>query len=86
MVAVQRLRLPKEPNFSRIKPIKPARTVPVDKEIDMRRRAPHPSWIMRNISRLLLWMLPPRNSMGPPMRSVAREAEEIFPSNDGSAL
>ena len=85
-MALQRLRLPKESNFSRRKPIKPARRVPVDKEIDMHRPAPHRSFIVRSITSLLRWMLPPRNAMGPPMRSVAREAEETFPSNDSSAL
>ena len=54
----------------------------VDKEIDMRRSAPRPSTIARNISRLLRWMMPEGNSIGPPMRSVARELEEVFPSDD----
>jgi len=54
----------------------------VDADIDMRRPAPRPSPIAHNISKLLRWMMPEGNSMGPPMRSVARELEEVFPSND----
>jgi hypothetical protein len=30
----------------------------------------------------LRWMMPAGSSMGPPMRSIARELEEVFPSND----
>jgi hypothetical protein len=54
----------------------------VDAEIDMRRPAPRRSTIVHNFSRLLKWMLPQGNSIGPPMRSVGRELEEIFPSDD----
>jgi len=54
----------------------------IDAEIDMRRPPPHRSAIAHNVSRLLRWMLPEGNSIGPPMRSVAREIEEIFPSDD----
>ena len=79
MVALRRWRLSKEFDFS---PNKPARTVPADSEIDMHRPAPRPSFIVRSISRIMRWMMPASNSMGPPMRSVAREAEEVFPSDD----
>jgi hypothetical protein len=48
----------------------------------MRRPQPAPSKISRHFSRLLRWMLPEGNSMGPPMRSIQREIEEEFPSND----
>jgi hypothetical protein len=54
----------------------------VDAEIDMRRLAPRRSIFAHNFSRLLRWMMPEGNSIGPPMRSVARELEEIFPSDD----
>ena len=54
----------------------------VDAEIDMRRPAPRRSTIAHNLSRLLRWMMPEGNSIGPPMRSVGRELEEIFPSDD----
>lgn len=54
----------------------------IDTEIDMRRAAPRPSTIAHGFSRLLRWMMPEGNSIGPPMRSVAREMEEFFPSDD----
>jgi len=54
----------------------------VDAEIDMRRLAPRRSIIAHNVSRLLRWMMPEGNAIGPPMRSVARELEEIFPADD----
>jgi len=58
------------------------KTRAVDKDIDMRRSTPRPSSIAHHFSRLLRWMMPQSNAMGPPMRSVARELEEDFPSND----
>lgn len=54
----------------------------IDTEIDMHRAMPRRSIVAHNFSRLLRWMLPEGNSMGPPMRSVARELEEIFPSDE----
>ena len=78
-MALWRWRRSKEFDFP---PNKPERVVPADSEIDMHRPAPRPSLIVRTVSRMLRWMMPPGNSMGPPMRSVAREAEEVFPSDD----
>ena len=57
-------------------------TRPIDADLDMRRPRPAPSKMVRHFSRLLRWMLPEGNSMGPPMRSIQRESEEEFPSND----
>ena len=54
----------------------------VDAELDMRRSAPRPSTIANRLSRLLRWMMPQGSSIGPPMSSVARELEEVFPSSD----
>jgi hypothetical protein len=54
----------------------------IETEIDMHRPAPRRSIVVHNLSRLLRWMLPEGNSIGPPMRSVAREMEEIFPSEE----
>jgi hypothetical protein len=48
----------------------------------MRRSAPRPSTIANRLSRLLRWMMPQGSSIGPPMSSVARELEEVFPSSD----
>jgi hypothetical protein len=58
------------------------RAAPVDADIDMRRPAPRRSLVVLKISRLLRWMMPEGNSMGRPMRSVVRELEEVFPSDD----
>lgn len=53
----------------------------VDADIDMKRPAPRRSTIVLNIARLLRWMMPEGKSIAPPMRSVAREIEEVFPSD-----
>jgi hypothetical protein len=53
-----------------------------DADLDMRRPPPRRSAIIRNLARLLRWMMPEGKSMGPPMRSVAREIEEVFPSDE----
>jgi hypothetical protein len=55
---------------------------PIDSEIDMRRHRPAPSKISRGFSRLLRWMLPEGDTIAPPKRSIARELEEEFPTND----
>jgi hypothetical protein len=55
---------------------------PIDAEIDMRRHGPAPSKISRGFSRLLRWMLPEGDIIAPPKRSIARELEEEFPTND----
>ena len=54
----------------------------IDTEIDMRRLAPRRSTVAHNFKKLIRWMTPQGNSIGPPMRSVARELEEAFPSED----
>jgi hypothetical protein len=55
---------------------------PIDAEIDMRRPRPTRSKLSRAILRLLRWMLPEGDTIAPPKRSIARELEEEFPSND----
>lgn len=76
-MALWRWRSSKVPEFP------PSRTArAADTDIDMRRPAPRPSTFALTISRLLRWIMPEGNSMGPPMRSVARELEEVFPSDD----
>jgi hypothetical protein len=52
-----------------------------DADLDMRRPAPRRSAIVRNLSRVLRWMMPEGKTIGPPMRSIAREIEESFPSD-----
>ena len=67
----------KEPDFSINRT-----TRALDPEIDMRRPVPRRPTLVHNLSRLLRWMMPEGNSIAPPMRSVARELEENFPSQD----
>ena len=55
---------------------------PIDADLDMARNSPRPSTVTTSISKALRWMMPEGNSMGPPMRSIAREQEEFFPSDD----
>ena len=63
-----------------LSPFQSARAI--DTDIDMRRPTPRASTISSNLARALRWMMPQGNSIGPPMRSVAREQEEFFPSDD----
>jgi len=34
------------------------------------------------LSRILSWLMPAERTVGPPMRSVARELEEAYPARD----
>ena len=54
----------------------------VETEIDMNRPAPRPSPVKQKFSDLIKWLLPGGASTAPPMRSVGRELEEVFPSRD----
>jgi hypothetical protein len=54
----------------------------VEPELDMSRPAPHPSPIGETFARLIRWMSPEHSTTRAPMRSVARELEEAFPSRD----
>jgi hypothetical protein len=54
----------------------------VEPELDMRRPTPHHSPITQTLNRFIRWMMPPSSTTGAPMRSVARELEEAFPSRD----
>jgi hypothetical protein len=54
----------------------------VEPELDMRRPAPRPSPVLDNISKLVRWLMPQTQATGAPMRSIARELEEAFPSRD----
>jgi hypothetical protein len=47
----------------------------------MRRPAPRRSAFVLNLGRMLRWMMPQGKTIGPPMRSIAREIEEAFPSD-----
>ncbi len=54
----------------------------VEPELDMKRPTPRPSLVIENASRLLRWLMPEGQRTGAPMRSVARELEEAFPTGD----
>ena len=59
------------------------RTLVVETEIDMYRPAPRQSPVKRRFSDLMRWLMPVVGaSTRPPMRSVGRELEEVFPSRD----
>lgn len=76
MVALSRWQSSKEVRFPQNHLARAA-----DADLDMRRPPPRSSAIIRGLSRALRWMMPEGKSMGPPMRSVAREIEEAFPSD-----
>jgi len=54
----------------------------VEPELDMNRERRRPPRLISQISAIIRWLLPESRQVGPPMRSVARELEEIFPSRD----
>jgi hypothetical protein len=54
----------------------------VEHDLDMVRRAERPIPVSRRLSRILNWLMPADRTVGPPMRSVARELEEAFPARD----
>lgn len=58
------------------------RTLVVETEIDMYRPAPRLSPVKQRFSDLMRWLMPVGASTRPPMRSVGRELEEVFPSRD----
>ena len=54
----------------------------VEHELDMNREARrHPAMLTR-VSQFIRWLMPESGLVRPPMRSVARELEERFPSCD----
>ena len=54
----------------------------VEHDLDMVRSAERPILVSGRLSRLLNWLMPADRTVGPPMRSVARELEEAFPARD----
>jgi hypothetical protein len=54
----------------------------VEHDLDMVRRAERPIPVSGRLSRILNWLMPADRTVGPPMRSVARELEEAFPARD----
>jgi hypothetical protein len=54
----------------------------VEHDLDMVRRVERPIPVSGRLSRILNWLMPADRTVGPPMRSVARELEEAFPARD----
>ncbi len=54
----------------------------VEHELDMVRSEERPAVFVGRLSRILSWLMPDGRSVGPPMRSVARELEEAFPGHN----
>jgi hypothetical protein len=54
----------------------------VEHDLDMVRSAERPILVSGRLSRLINWLMPADRTVGPPMRSVARELEEAFPARD----
>jgi hypothetical protein len=54
----------------------------VEHDLDMVRSAERPLAVSGRLTRILNWLMPGERTVGPPMRSVARELEENFPARD----
>ena len=54
----------------------------VEHDLDMVRRSERPAVVSGRLSRILNWLMPTERTVGPPMRSVARELEEAYPARD----
>lgn len=54
----------------------------VEYELDMERRGAPAQIGAGRLARLLAWFMPHGSQVGPAMRSVARELEELMPSRD----
>jgi hypothetical protein len=54
----------------------------VEHDMDMKRVRPQESAVTSRLGELMRWLMPHRRPIGSPMRSVAREIEELWPSRD----
>ena len=54
----------------------------VEHDMDMRRPKPQESMFSSRLAGLMRWLTPGGREIGSPMRSVAREIEELWPSRD----
>jgi hypothetical protein len=54
----------------------------VEHDLDMVRSEERTAAVTGRLSRILNWLMPADRTVGPPMRSVARELEEAFPARD----
>lgn len=51
----------------------------VEHDMDMKRARPQESAVTSRLGELIRWLMPHRRPIGSPMRSVAREIEELWP-------
>jgi len=54
----------------------------VEHDMDMKRGRPQESAVTSRLGDLMRWLVPSGRPTGSPMRSVAREIEELWPSRD----
>ena len=54
----------------------------VEPELDMSRLRPQPSAAVSRMRGLMRWLIPSMGVTAAPMRSIAREIEEAFPSGE----
>lgn len=54
----------------------------VEHEMDMRRAKPQDSLLTSRLAGLVRWLTPGGREVASPMRSVAREIEEMWPTRD----
>lgn len=52
----------------------------VEHELDMNRIGPQPSATVSKLRGLMRWLMPGTHPVGPPMRSIDRELEDVWPS------
>jgi len=54
----------------------------VEPDMDMKRARSQESAVTSRLAELIRWLVPNGHPIGSPMRSVAREIEEMWPSRD----
>ena len=54
----------------------------VEHDMDMKRAKPQEFAVTSRLVELVRWLVPHGHATGSPMRSVAREIEELWPSRD----
>jgi hypothetical protein len=54
----------------------------VEHDMDMKRARPQAFAVTSRLTGLMRWLVPNGHPIGSPMRSVAREIEELWPSRD----
>ena len=68
--------------FAGIGPANRHNSLIVEHELDMVRSSERPTAVLPTLTRIRNWLMPSGRLVAPPMRSVARELEEAFPSRD----